>query len=286
MRTRGIVLVVVLLGLFGTVALAKDGDVCVQQYAFPDGFSIAGFGMSQRQVMEFSQCGLVSLGDEDGAYSYAGKYEKTDVIYEFTITPKARKLFKIQLETLSSDLFTKLREDFIRQIGQPGRDEKNREIWTDPKTGAGIALSRSKSGFRFQMTDKSYLLAEAMGYYCDAYYALPQGLGPFQFGSPRDTVRKSLGCGYRLVSQEDKKIVAQGYAFNQPATVTLGFTAAGNLQSIEFTIADQDAYPLIESTMIEKFGASAGGTWTKDAVQISLTKGGTGIFVRYVGPAN
>jgi hypothetical protein len=281
-----VVIAIVLFGLLGTAALAKDGEVCTQMFAFPNGFSIAEFGMSQRQVTQFAQCGLVSLGEEDGAFSFAGKFEKFDVIYEFTITPKAKKLFKIQLETLSSDLFTKLRDDFVRQLGQPGRDDKGRETWTDPKGGATVTLSRSKSGFRFQMADKSYLLAEAMGYFCDAYYALPQGLGPFQFGTNLDAVRKALGCGYRLVSQEDKKIVAQGYAFNQPATVTLGFSAAGNLQTIEFAIADQDAYPLIESTMAEKFGASPGGTWAKDAVQISLTKGGTGIFVRFVGPAN
>ena len=135
------------------------------------------------------------------------------------------------------------------------------------------------------MTDRSYLLAEAMGYFCDTYYSLPKGMGPFAFGASLDATRKALGCGFRLVSQEDKKIVAQGYAFNQPATLTLGFTASGNLQTIEFAIPDQDAYPLIESTMAEKFGASAGGAWTKDNVQVSLTKGGTGIFVRFVGAA-
>ena len=140
---------VLLSGLLVTAALAKEGDACTQEYAFPRGFSIAAFGMSQRQVMQFAQCGLVSLGEEEGAYSFAGKYNKIDVIYEFAITPKARKLFKIQLETLSSDLFTQLREQIIKQVGQPGRDDKGRETWTDPKTGAAILLSRSKSGFRF-----------------------------------------------------------------------------------------------------------------------------------------
>jgi hypothetical protein len=276
---------VLLSGLLVAAAWAKEGDPCSQDNNFPRGFSIAAFGMSQRQVMQFSQCGLVSLGEEDGAYSFAGKYNKFDVIYEFTITPKAKKLFKIQLETLSSDLFTQLREQFIKQVGQPGRDDKGRETWVDSKSGATIVLSRSKSGFRFQMIDKSYLLAEAMGYFCEAYYSLPKGLGPFSFGMSADAARKALGCGFRPVNQEDKQIVAQGYAFNQPATLTLGFTANGNLQIVEYSITDLDAYPLIEATMAEKFGASAGGTWTKDGIQVSLTKGGTGILVRFVGPA-
>lgn len=290
MRTITTAFFVFLLALALAIPAAAAKNTTCTEYGFPDGFGVAAFGMSKEDIGGFDRCGLVSLGEEEGVYSAAGKLgtariEPVDVIFEFTLTPKAKKLYQITMETLSMDLFKALRDEATAKYGQPSQDDKGREVWTDKNAGVSYKMYRTKRYFKVRTVSDSFLLEEAMGFYTDEHYSLPAGYGPFKFGISKEDALKGLGCGFQFVSRDNTRITLKGYAFNQPAKIFLDFSGGQTLTSMEFEVDAVDSFPLIESVITDKYGpaqvSGQGRLWQVDSAQISLTKG-TPIRIRYV----
>ena len=286
------IVVVMTLALLAPAAMAREVDRCEQEFEFPDGFGIAQFGMTEQSFQHLFQCGLVRVGQDEDSHSAVGKIDRVDVSYEFTFTPTARKLFRINLEMLNAELYGELRTGFIARFGQPARDDRGRDNWQVPEVGAQIRMWQSGAYYKIRLQNRSLLVEEAMGYYCDAYHAPPAGIGPFRFGAGPEDVLGALGCGYRFVRQDDSRIEAEGYAFNQPARVLLDFGSAGTLQGVDFIINEMDAYALIENILARRFGdAQSGGSassklWrVSGGVQVMLSRTASEIRIRYMSTA-
>ena len=257
------------------LAVKKWSD-CDGAYAFPAGFGAAKFGMSAQEVQGLSRCGISMLGEEDGVYSAAGKIDNQDVIYDFTVTPKAKKLFKVSMEMLNQDLFDDIRAEVSRQIGAPTKDDKGRDVWVDANSGAVLRMYRHKAYYKIRVQNPSFLLEEAMGYYCDKTNKMPAGIGPFVFGANIEDTVKVMGCGYRFVAKANSQVTLEGYAFNQPADVYLTFVD-DRLASVDYVIKKLDAAPLIMSVITDQFGNAGGSgnttTWDANGGTVTMDYG-------------